>query len=123
MENKKKILVVEDDLLSKIVYKTIFKNDYDVTLVEDGNTALETSKKYQFDLVIMDICLKEGGMNGVEAMIEMRKDGYHTKPIIAITAQAIPGDKFKFLNEGFTNYLSKPFNNNELKEMIKYYTG
>jgi len=65
----------------------------------------------------MDIGLK--GMDGLQATGEIRKiPGYEKTPIVALTAYAMEGDKERFFNGGCSHYLSKPFSNNELLNLI-----
>jgi len=50
-------------------------------------------------------------------------DGYRTTPIVAITAYAMVGDKEKFLSQGFSHYISKPFDKNQIYSIIKEILG
>ena len=67
-----------------------------------------------FDLVLLDINLGQGP-NGADVLRELRAmPAYQDVPIVAVTAYALPGDRERFLGMGFTDYLAKPFNADEL---------
>ncbi|MFZ4592279.1 MAG: response regulator, partial [Ignavibacteria bacterium] len=75
--------------------------------------------KKKYSLILMDINLGDG-INGATACGEIKLiDGYRNVPIVAITAFAMVGDKEKFLEKGFDNYMSKPFVNLDLPEFVK----
>jgi len=71
-----------------------------------------------YDLVLMDINLG-AGMDGLLVSKTLRSiDKYANVPIIAITAYAMAGDKAKFISEGFTDYIAKPFAVSELLNIV-----
>lgn len=113
-----KILVVEDDELNLDMIKQTLKSICDIDSVSSGEAALETVQKYKYAMILMDIGLK--GMSGIEAVMEIRKiPEYKTVPIAAITAFAMKGDKEEFLEKGCSHYISKPFDVNALRTMVK----
>ncbi len=120
--NKKKLhnlLIVEDDSSNAGVMKFFLDKLYEIDTVSSGEEALlkATSKKYS--AVLMDIDLGTG-MSGMEAAKKIKNiPQYKDIPIIAVTALAMRGDREKFLKEGCTHYLSKPFKREELIETIK----
>jgi CheY-like chemotaxis protein len=90
-----------------------------VDIAASGEIALEKAKLKKYDLVLMDINLGRG-LTGLETAVELKKiDGYSEVPIIALTAYAMRGDKEEFLAQGCSDYLSKPFDINELVSKVK----
>lgn len=105
----KKILYVEDDPINALVIKRLLAQYYDTQHVEDGEACLAILARENFDLVLMDINLGRGKMDGIETMKRIRAQEQFTKlPIIAITSYAMPEDRERFLREGFNGYVAKP---------------
>lgn len=118
---KKKILVVEDDEISRDVLILFLKNNFEIDEARNGQTALEKVDSNQYDLVLMDVNLGRG-MTGLDITKNLKKrPNYTNVPIIAITAFAMKGDKEEFLQAGFDHYLAKPFTREELRATIKKY--
>lgn len=116
----KSILVVEDDEISLEFLKELFE-PYSIKVLStlDGKSAIDLCKDNpQIDLVLMDVQLPV--MSGIESMKEIRKINFNL-PIIAQTAFAMSGDKEKYINEGFNDYISKPINLQELLALIAKY--
>lgn len=114
----KKILIVENDIISIELLKAIVKKSASIDFATDGVRALEKAKEAKFDLILMDINLGEG-LTGIEVTKKIRKlKDYKDTPIVAITAFAMDGDKEEFLNAGCTHYLSKPFRKSEFIKMF-----
>ncbi len=117
------ILIVEDNeinakLLDIIVNELEFIKH--TKIAQDADSALNESTENQFDLVLMDINLGDGMMDGTEVMkILKSKDQYKKVPMYAITCYSLPGDKEKFLNDGFDKYFSKPVSQELLLTAIK----
>jgi CheY-like chemotaxis protein len=105
----KRLLYVEDDPINALVLKRLLANHYSTEHVEDGETCLNLLETETFDLILMDINLGRGKMDGVQTMKKIKQlPGFNGLPIIAITSYAMPEDKERFLDEGFNGYLSKP---------------
>lgn len=118
-----KVLVAEDNLNNQLLIKIILqKLGLNVTIVENGQLAVEKYQNEEFDLIFLDINMPV--MDGVTALKHIRdyeiKTQKHT-PIIALTANAINGDKEKYINEGMDNYLSKPLEKNQLIAILNLY--
>lgn len=114
------ILIVEDDEISLEFLKELFE-PYGVKIISvyNGNEAIEICKSETgLDLVLMDVQLPV--MNGREAMQEIKKFRPEL-PIIAQTAFAMSGDRERYLDEGFDEYISKPINVQELLSLIEKY--
>ena len=118
--NAKKILVAEDNpnnqKLIEILLSTLGASS---TIVNDGAQAVEAYKNSVFDLVLMDINMPV--MNGYDATIIIREDLKLAIPIIALTANALEGDREKFLNIGMNDYLAKPLEITNIDRILKKY--
>jgi len=119
------ILVAEDNPINqKLIDTTLKQFGANVTLASNGKEALEARmKSNNYDMIFMDIQMPE--MNGLEATQEILKyekeNNLKHIPIIALTANALAGDREKYMNAGMDNYISKPIDISRLKELIKKY--
>lgn len=118
----KRILLVEDNELNQLVV-TSSLDLFGLKTVTAGNgiEALEALKNEQFDLVLMDIQMPD--MDGYEATRILRKELRLGIPVIALTANAIKGENEKCLKAGMTDFLSKPFEENDLLAVLMKYLG
>jgi CheY-like chemotaxis protein len=113
-----KVLVVEDDNLGVEVIKIVLNNICELAFAENGFKALDMVKVDNYAMILMDVGLGYG-MNGIETTQAIRKiENYQHTPIVAVTAYAMEGDKEKFLSGGMTHYLSKPYEINDLKNLV-----
>jgi CheY-like chemotaxis protein len=107
-----KILIVDDSKPNRfILTETIKKLGLDVVAADCGKKALELVRRHQFDLVIMDVQMPV--MGGLEATQKIRKSERENNmeehlPIIAFSANAMEGDRERFMQAGMDDYLSKP---------------
>ena len=116
--NRKKILLVEDDSISRITIEKMLYKNYSIKSVANAASAIENVNKEVCDAILMDINLGRG-MDGIEATKEIRKiKGYEEIPIIAMTAYAMDEDKEEFLRSGCSHYISKPFAKKEILEKL-----
>ncbi len=121
---KYNILVAEDNEINQKLIKKILENlNFNVTTVANGQEAVDARKDGEFDLIFMDIAMPV--MDGVSATKEIlayeKIEKIDHIPIIALTANALKGDREKFLNDGLDDYLPKPTKEELVKEMaIKY---
>ena len=120
----KNILIVDDNKLNLKVAARLL-NPYNVNITEagSGQECLDIlEKNHDFDLILMDDLMP--GLSGTETMTLIKKieriDGYYI-PIVAVTANATSGQKEKYLENGFDDYLSKPINRYELDSIMKKY--
>ena len=118
-----KILLVEDNLLNqKVVIYNLKKFNLDIIAVTNGVDAIDNVKNTKFDLILMDIMLP--GMNGFEITVEIRKYEKdlgiddNKVPIIALTANTYDNDRYKCIEAGMNDYLSKPFTADQLAVKI-----
>jgi len=117
----KHILLVEDNksnqLLMSIILEEMF---FTVSIANDGVEGVKAFKEGKFDLVLMDENMPN--MNGIEAtsliLAYEKEEALEHTPIVALTANAVKGDKEKFLAAGMDEYLSKPLNIEEFKAVL-----
>lgn len=102
------ILVAEDNVINQKIAKKLFKKlGYDIDIASNGYKVLESLETHIYDVVFMDIQMPE--MDGMEATREIYQRWDKNRPyIIAMTANAMAGDKEKCLAEGMDDYISKP---------------
>ncbi len=113
----KKVLIVDDNALNIKVAKIALR-DFEMEIDEcyDGLSCLEKVKEKKYDIILMDIMMPE--MSGETALIKLKEmPGFNT-PVIALTADAITGAKEKYIEEGFADYIAKPFKKEEIKEKL-----
>jgi two-component system, cell cycle response regulator DivK len=115
------ILVVEDNQKNmKLFRDVLLAKGYRTLEATTGEEAVALAAQHTPDLVLMDIQLP--GIDGVEALGRLRADGRAASvPVLALTAQAMEGDRERFLAAGFDGYLSKPVNIADLIAMVKRY--
>lgn len=114
-----KVLVAEDNKTNQMLIKLLLEEmNLEVIMANDGLEAIELFEQEDVALVLMDINMPN--KNGIEAMLQIKEQNKNI-PIIALTANAIAGDKQKYLDEGFDNYLPKPIENDILLRMLKKY--
>jgi signal transduction histidine kinase/ActR/RegA family two-component response regulator len=115
--NNLKILLVEDNPLNiKLVSSLFSENRFKLQVAENGSLCIEKLKEIQFDIVLMDVEMPV--MNGYEATKIIREELKKSIPIIAMTANAMSGEREKCLSFGMSEYISKPINANLLFEKI-----
>ncbi len=116
-ENKK-ILIVDDNKLNIKVAKRAL-TDFNFTIEEcyDGLECLEKVKNGdEYDLILMDIMMPN--MSGETALKKLKENPNFKIPVIALTADAVAGAKEKYIEEGFVDYIPKPFNRDQIKEKL-----
>ena len=118
-ERTLRILVAEDNNVNQLVIRGILAHlGHRVDVVGDGSEAVAAVSQIPYDLVLMDIHMPE--MDGVEATLMIRKLPGEVRhlPIVALTANAMKGDREKYLAAGMTDYLSKPVEIDALLEVL-----
>lgn len=110
---KQTICLVEDNADNRLLVHAILDDLYDVIEYCDGASALEGLKIIHPDVLLLDISLPE--MDGTEVLARLRQDPEtRALPVIALTAHAMAGDRARFLDAGFDEYVSKPIADEEL---------
>jgi PAS domain S-box-containing protein len=123
-----RVLIVEDNLVNQTVAKRmLLKNGFEVGVASNGEEALQMiTSGERFDLIFMDCQMPR--MDGYEASRRIRQfedkqdEGMHI-PIIAITANAMQGDREKCIDAGMDDYIAKPVKKEALFEMLRRHLG
>ncbi len=120
-----RILLVEDSQVNQLVLLSMLqKEGYNTDVVQNGSEALQTMGEVWYDLVLMDCQMPE--MDGYEAtkLIRHGKNVKNPKvPIIAITANAMKGDREKCLQAGMDDYMAKPIRKSEVTAVLERFLG
>ena len=114
----KKILVADDKASSRELIRVVLEHSgYQVEEAADGREALDCALKQDPDLVLLDLQMPQ--LDGFAVVAELRKDQrFEKRPIVALTAYAMQGDREKALGAGFTSYVTKPVNLAELRRHV-----
>jgi len=113
-----RILLAEDNVVNqKVALKILDRMGYRADVASNGSEAVEAVERQTYDVVLMDVQMPE--MDGVEATTRIREQRGENRPrIIALTANALEGDKEKYLGVGMDDYLSKPIKIEELARAL-----
>ncbi|MDX1400842.1 MAG: ATP-binding protein, partial [Kiloniellales bacterium] len=114
-----RILLAEDNLINqKVMIQFLRPLNCQVDIVANGHEAVAAAKTLDHDLILMDVQMPE--MDGVEATQQIRALGGPLAdiPIVAITANAMQGDRERYLESGMTDYVSKPIDHKGLISTI-----
>ncbi|MBK9145066.1 MAG: response regulator [Candidatus Melainabacteria bacterium] len=116
------VLLAEDNPTNQMVASIELEGlGVDVQIAQDGQEAVDLVSQYRYDLIFMDCQMP--GMDGYQATREIRrieqKEGRKRLPIVAMTANALPGDREKCINAGMDDYITKPFDPAELAEIVR----
>ena len=116
-----RVLVVEDNAKNMKLFRDVLHaRGYQTFEAGTGDDAVELATAHVPDLVLMDIELP--GTDGVEALGRLRADDRTAAiPVLALTAQAMHGDRERFLAAGFDGYMSKPVDVLVLLDVVKRY--
>ena len=117
-----KILIAEDNEINqKLIKHTLKSFEMDLTIVGNGQLALEERKKQEFDIIFMDIAMPV--MDGIEATKQIKlyeaENGLKHIPIVAVTANALKGDRERFMSQGLDEYCTKPIKKDILAGMLE----
>ena len=114
-----RVLVVEDNVVNqKVASRLLQKIGYACDVVGNGLEALDALERKAYTLVLMDVQMPE--MDGLEATVAIRarEENGTRLPIVAMTANAMEGERQRCLDHGMDDYISKPFRTQEVKEVL-----
>lgn len=118
----KRVLLVEDYALNQEIMQDMLElMECQVDIAENGKQALELQEKNPYDVILMDVQMPE--MDGYTTTREIRKReaGKKHSSILALTANALVGDREKCLEAGMDDYLAKPVDLDRLEGLLKKY--
>ena len=114
-----RVLVVDYAPQAQSVVQHFLQAAYAVEAVPNAKAALHRAHQQRYDAVLLDINLGDGA-SGLDVLRALRAlPNYAEVPIIAVTAYALPGDRNRFIEEGFDGYLSKPFLKTSLVDLLE----
>jgi len=117
MKTKKRILIVDDEVMLKMLLKRTFVEEgYTVFCVSSGRSAIKNSKKKKFDLVLLD--LEMPGIDGIETLEIIRKIDRNLS-VILLSAHLTKDSIKKAVKLGISGYIEKSFKSDELKSAVK----
>jgi len=118
-ESKAKILLVEDDpTLGFVVKDSLQDSGYDVVHCPDGETGFQQFMKHNFDMCLLDVMLPK--KDGMSLATQIRKKN-ETIPILMLTSKSMDDDKIAGFRSGADDYITKPFNMQELLLRIEVF--
>ncbi|MFZ4619583.1 MAG: response regulator [Bacteroidota bacterium] len=115
----KKVLIVDDNVINqKVAAKMLQRLHIEPDILSDGQQAVDAVKAHPYDLILMDVQMPV--MDGLEATrtIRVLEAGQHHTIIVAVTANAIQGDRERCLESGMDDYLPKPIKQQDIEQMI-----
>ena len=116
-----RVLVAEDNAINQAVIEAFLnETNADITLVENGIEAVDTVKREDFDIILMDIHMPE--MDGRQAQQHIAQLKKHI-PIVALTANVMPDDVAGYIKQGFVSHIGKPIEVTTLYSVLRQYTG
>lgn len=121
-DNPMKILVAEDNIVNqKLITFILNKMGYEMDIVQNGQEAVEAATQKQYDIILMDVQMPE--MDGLEATRLIRERLQVQPIIIAMTANAMQGDREECIMAGMNDYISKPIKLEDLKAMLEKFAS
>ncbi|MBQ9071842.1 MAG: response regulator [Bacilli bacterium] len=115
----RKVLIVDDNKLNlKVTKRLLEPYELDVTLLESGEECIDlVNEQNNFDLIMLDQMMP--GLDGITTLNKLREINSFNTPIVVLTADAMEGQKEKYLSSGFDDYISKPIDKSELSRVLK----
>ncbi|HMN69486.1 MAG TPA: response regulator [Bdellovibrionales bacterium] len=114
-----RVLIVDDAPDNRtLIYHYVNRMGFNADLADNGAEAVDKALNQYYDVVLMDVQMP--GMDGFEAVKELRAKEYD-RPIVALTAHTMKGDRERCLNEGFDEYLGKPIDRESLRQTLDRY--
>ena len=114
----KRVLIVDDNKLNiKVATRALSDFDFEIEECYDGLQCLEkVNQNNNYDLILMDIMMPN--MSGESALAKLKEKTDFNIPVIALTADAVAGARERYIAQGFVDYISKPFNREQIKEKL-----
>ena len=115
----KTVLVIEDEAQTRNIFlKCLEFEGFQAVGASDGTSGVALAQQHQPDLVVCDIIMPD--MDGYETTRNIRQMyQFHSLPIIALTAKAMPGDREKCLQAGASDYIAKPIDIDQLLSLLR----
>ena len=122
-EDRKTVLLVEDNEDNLVVYRTILEHvGYTVIEARDGEEGIARARAELPDIILMDISIPK--LDGWEATVRLKEDGNTADiPIVALTAHALEEDRAKAMRAGCDGYLAKPVEPRRVVQEVEKFIG
>lgn len=115
------VMVVEDDPINMMLITEVLKKmGFDIIKAENGKRAIEILPHHDPELIFMDVNMPELDGFATTRMIRKMPEPFCNIPIIALTADAMQGDKEKCIESGMNSYVSKPFRLEEIEQVLRH---
>lgn len=118
------VLVAEDNQINqKLIKRTLESFGLSITLAANGKIALEERMKYEYDMIFMDIAMPVmDGVQSTHKILEYEQENNLAHiPIVAITANALKGDRERFMQEGLDEYITKPIKHESILTVLNMF--
>jgi DNA-binding response OmpR family regulator len=120
MQNRKKILTVDDNPDNNAIIEELFGDHYDLRTATTGEEALQIARDFRPDLILLDIMMP--GMDGYEVCRRLRKFSTLSETkIIMVTAKGDLEDKISGYQAGASDYITKPFEEENILESVEFF--
>jgi DNA-binding NtrC family response regulator len=117
MKSKGKVFLLDDEeLIVTVLSKSLKKEGYEIYAATETNGIIDKIKSFHPDLLLMDITMPD--RNGIDILQEIKRDGL-TTPVVMLTADDTADTAVKAMKMGASDYLTKPFNTDEVKIVIR----
>jgi PAS domain S-box-containing protein len=111
------LLLIEDNQQNAYMAKFMLEG-FSADVATSPEEAMDLVRRFQYGVLLVDINLGTDS-SGIDLLHDIRQvDGYETTPAVAVTAYALPGDRERFLQEGFDDYVSKPYRKETLRDAV-----
>lgn len=115
----KRMLVVEDDYLSHLIFNRLFEKEFKVDFCDSGDEYYKSYSNQKYDIIIMDVSLK-GKKSGLELIQEIKSvPEKRDTPIICLTAHAFAEERTKAMKSGANMFLAKPVMSETIVDAVK----
>lgn len=122
MRGRRILLVEDNEINQEFVLELLASQQLEVEVANNGQEALDQLVKQEFDIILMDCQMPV--MDGFEATRQIRKqENLHNIPILALTANAMVGDREKVLAVGMNDHIAKPVNPDEMYIVMAKWIG
>ena len=116
----KSVLIIEDEAISALMLKKVLSKYFITEVVENSEKCKQICSSRGFDFVLLDINLGPNSEDGLHVLKNLKANPlFENTHFCAVTANALPGDKEKYLRLGFDNYFPKPIIFDEIIERIQ----
>lgn len=123
INERQKILLIEDNLDTQLIFRIYLRDLYYLEVADTAEMGIKLLRENNYDLLILDINLP-GKMDGTAVLNELRNEmNKKDFPVLVVTAYAMDGDKEKYLEQGASDYLTKPVMKEDFMDRIRNITA